>query len=182
MDPDEIRIGVKYLAGELPQGRPGIGPAVLRKADPGAAASAAALTLRDVDDAFQGIAEASGPGSMGERVRLLRDLLRRATEPEQAFLRSLIFGELRQGAQAGLMIDAVAVAAAVPKPRVRRAVMLTNDPGEVARAALAGGSEALQQLGIQLFRPVQPPSSRSWTERESSCTSRETMSASSPAG
>jgi hypothetical protein len=28
----------------------------------------------------------------------------------------------------------------------------------VARAALAGGSEALQQLGIQLFRPVQPSS------------------------
>ncbi len=156
MDPDEIGIGVKYLSGELPQGRPGIGPAALRKADPEAAAPTAALTLRDVDDAFQEMAEASGPGSTGERVRLLRDLLRRATEPEQAFLRRLIFGELRQGAQAGLMIDAVAVAAAVPKSRVRRAVMLTNDPGEVARAALAGGSEALQQLGIRLFRPVQP--------------------------
>ncbi len=156
MDPDEIPIGVKYLSGELPQGRPGIGPAALRKADPEAAASTAALTLRDVDDAFQGMVEASGPGSTGERVRLLHDLLQRATEPEQVFLRHLIFGELRQGAQAGLMIDAVAVAAAVPRTRVRRAVMLTNDPGEVARTALAGGSEALQQVGIELFRPVQP--------------------------
>ncbi len=156
MDPDEIPIGVKYLSGELPQGRPGIGPAALRKADPKAAASTAALTLRDVDDAFQGMVEASGPGSTGERVRLLHDLLQSATEPEQVFLRHLIFGELRQGAQAGLMIDAVAVAAAVPRTRVRRAVMLTNDPGEVARTALAGGSEALEQLGIELFRPVQP--------------------------
>ncbi len=156
MDPDEIIIGVKYLAGELPQGRPGIGPATLRKADPGAAAPTAELTLRDVDDGFQRMADASGPGSTGERVRLLRDLLQHATEPEQAFLRRLVFGELRQGAGAGLMVDAVALAAAVPKTKVRRAVMLTNDPGKVARVALAGGSEALQQLGIRLFKPVQP--------------------------
>ncbi len=156
MDPEEIRIGVKYLAGELPQGRPGIGPAVMRKAHPEAAATTAVLTLRDLDDAFQRMAEASGPGSTGERVRLLRDLLGRATEPEQAFLRRLIFGELRQGAGAGLMVDAVALAATVPKTKVRRAVMLTNDPGEVARAALAGGSEALQRIGLELFRPVQP--------------------------
>jgi DNA ligase-1 len=156
MDPDEVRIGVKYLSGELPQGRPGIGPAALRKADPETAAPAAALSLREVDEAFQGMAETSGPGSVGERVRRLRDLLGRATEPEQAFLRGLIFGELRQGAQAGLMIDAIAVAAAVPKSRVRRAVMITSDPAAVARAALTGGSEALQRLGIEIFRPVQP--------------------------
>ncbi|MEJ2318998.1 MAG: hypothetical protein P8Y21_06610, partial [Gemmatimonadales bacterium] len=107
---------------------------------------AAALSLREVDEAFQGMAETSGPGSAGERVRRLRDLLGRATEPEQAFLRGLIFGELRQGAQAGLMIDAIAVAAAVPKSRVRRAIMITSDPAAVARAALTGGSEALQRL------------------------------------
>lgn len=156
MDPEEIRIGVKYLSGELPQGRPGIGPAALRKASPEAAAATATLRLREVDDAFQRMADASGPGSTGERVRLLGDLLRRATEPEQAFLRRLIFGELRQGAQAGLMVDAVALASAVPRAKVRRAVMLTNDPGEVARAALEGGAAALQELGIRLFQPVQP--------------------------
>jgi DNA ligase-1 len=156
LDPDEIRIGVKYLSGELPQGRPGIGPAALRRADPGGAAATAELTLGDVDDAFEAMTEASGPGSTGERVRLLGDLLQRATEREQAFLRHLIFGELRQGAQAGLMVDAVAAAASIPKAEVRRGVMLTNDAGEVARTALAGGSVALQKLALELFRPVQP--------------------------
>ncbi len=156
LDRDEIGIGVAYLSGELPQGRPGIGPAALRRADPGGAAPAATLVLREVDAAFQAMAEASGPGSSAVRVGLLRNLLAHATEPEQAFLRRLVFGELRQGAQAGVMLDAVAAAASVPKSRVRRAVMLTNDPGEVAAAALSGGTQALATLGIRLFRPVQP--------------------------
>ena len=41
-------------------------------------------------------------------------LLGRATEPEADFIRRLFTGELRQGALAGLMVDAVAKAAGVP--------------------------------------------------------------------
>ena len=153
---EEVPIAVAYLSGELPQGRPGIGPAALRKARPDAAASRATLTLAEVDRAFEEISQARGPGSDSERVRLLRDLLERASEQEQAFLRHLIFGELRQGAQSGLMLEAIAKASEVSRPKVRRAAMLTGDAGEVARRALQGGAEALAELGIELFRPVQP--------------------------
>ena len=155
-DPHEVPIAVAYLSGELPQGRPGIGPAALRKAKPATAAPSPALTLAEVDAAFQGIRDATGPGSTAERTRLLRDLLERATQPEQAFLGHLIFGELRQGAQKGLMLEAIAKAAGLSRPKVRRAAMLTGDPGQVASAALEGGAEALAALGIELFRPVEP--------------------------
>jgi DNA ligase-1 len=153
---DEVQVAVAYLSGELPQGRPGLGPSALHKAQPDTAASAATLTLADVDRVFRGIAEASGPGSGGERIRLLGELLEQATEQEQDFLRHLIFGELRQGAQAGLMLEAVAEASGIPRQKVRRAAMLTGDAGLVAQSALEGSAEALARLGIELFRPVQP--------------------------
>src|SRR5215207_539150 len=47
--PAEAAIGVAYLAGETPQGGGGIGYALLRAAQPDAAATVAALTLTNVD-------------------------------------------------------------------------------------------------------------------------------------
>ena len=48
-------------------------------------------------------------------------LFARATEPEQRLLVALLTGELRQGAQEGVVVEAVARAAGVPRDAVRRA-------------------------------------------------------------
>ena len=87
MSPDEIEIGVAYVAGDLCQGRIGIGYATLRELGRDRAAASLQLGLREVDAAFSRIAGLSGPGSAGERVRQLEALLARATRDEQAFLR-----------------------------------------------------------------------------------------------
>ncbi len=68
----------------------------------------------------------------------------------------LLFGELRQGAQEGVLIDAVARAARVPPARVRRAAMLAGDLSIVAEAALASGEAGLDRFRVELFTPVQP--------------------------
>src|SRR5204863_4598747 len=86
------------------------------------------------------------------RRELLGDLLARATEPEAQFLRKLFTGELRQGASAGLMADAVAKAAAVSAALVRRALMLSGDLPATAAIALDRGSEGLREVGFELFR------------------------------
>ena len=88
------------------------------------------------------IAAASGRGSSAERVRLLHDLLRRATAGEQDFLIRLLFGELRQGALEAVLAEAVARAANVPAEIIRRAVMMAGALAPVARAALAGGDRS----------------------------------------
>ena len=88
----------------------------------------------------------SGAGSGRERSRLLRELLARATPPEQDFLARLLFGELRQGALEGVLLDAVARAAEVRAAAVRRAAMMAGDLAPVARAALADGETALARL------------------------------------
>ena len=110
-----------------------------------------------MDATFERIAQVSpGKGSSSERQRLLRELLARATHEEQDFLFRLVTGELRQGAVEGLMLEAVAQAAAVPAEQVRRARMMAGDLPSVAKAALTGDVAALAAFATQLFRPVHP--------------------------
>jgi DNA ligase-1 len=152
--PEEVRVGVAYLSGDLPQGSIGVGWAALREPPP--PAGEPSLELLDVDAAARRIAAASGKGSQAVRKGEVHALFERATEEEQAFLRGLFLGELRQGALEGVMVDAVAKAAGVPATDLRRATMLAGSLAEVAEAAMAGGAAALSQFSLTLLRPVQP--------------------------
>jgi ATP-dependent DNA ligase I len=154
MAPDEVAIGVAYLSGELCQRQIGVGYRSLR--DLPAPATQAALALVEVDAACEAIGAMAGPGSQAARRDALAALFARATEPEQRLLVALVTGELRQGAQEGVMLEAVARAAEVPRDAVRRAAMLSGDLGATAAAALSGGVEALRAVGLEVGRPIQP--------------------------
>ena len=156
LGPTEIDIAVAFLSGDSRQGRIGIGGSAIREAQTPDAAAVPTLQLGEVDEVFDRIASTAGRGAPVERVRLLRDLLRRATAGEQDFLIRLLFGELRQGALEAVLAEAVARAADVPPAAIRRAVMLAGSLAPVARAALAGGEPGLSRFEIQIFRPVQP--------------------------
>jgi DNA ligase 1 len=154
--PEEIGIGVSYLAGVTPQGRSGVGYALIRDAQPAANVEGPELTLAQVDATLEQIARASGRGSTTERTRLLSTLFASATAREQAFLARLLLGELRQGALEGLMIEAVAAAADLPAPDVRRASMIAGGIASVASAALTEGAAGLNGFAIALFQPLAP--------------------------
>jgi DNA ligase-1 len=152
--PDEIETGVAFLSGELRQRQIGAGWASLRTLPEPAAEPT--LTVMEADTQFALMAAASGPGSTTERRRLLTDLFARATEAEQQLLSGLVAGELRQGAQASLVADAVALAAAVPAAELRRALMLRGDLRAVAVVALTEGAAALAEIGLVVGRPIAP--------------------------
>ena len=156
LQPVEIDIGVAFLAGETRQGRRGIGSALLRDARSAASAEVATLTLVDVDTALEEILQASGRGSVAERTRRLAALFARATPREQDFLVRLLLGELRQGALEGLVIEAVAAAAALPADDVRRAAMVAGGIATVAATALTQGAPGLRRFSITLFQPLAP--------------------------
>jgi DNA ligase-1 len=154
---DEVGIAVRWLAGDLAQGRIGIGGAALRAAlEEGDRAGASSLGVREVDDAFARIAAASGAGSSSERRRLLAALLARATPAEADFLARLVLGELRQGALEGVLVEAVARASGATGANVRAAAMRAGSLAPVAEAALAGGPAALGRFAIRVLEPVQP--------------------------
>ena len=154
--PADIEPLVAFLSGGLRQGRLGIGAALLRAMREVPPADVTGLDVADVDAAFDEVAAVAGPGSTGVRAGILRRLLGRATHEEQDFLIRLLFGELRQGALEGVLVDAVAKAATIPAARVRRAAMLAGDLAPVAKAALADGDAALSQFILRPFHPVQP--------------------------
>jgi DNA ligase 1 len=151
---DEIEAGAAYLAGELRQRQIGVGWASLRDLPP--PAEQAMLEVRDVDQALSRIGGQSGAGSQARRRDLLGALFAAATVDEQRMLRGLISGELRQGAQAGLLVDAIARAAEVDVAAVRRALLLAGDLKAVARAALTGGAAALSEFRLRVGRPLAP--------------------------
>jgi DNA ligase-1 len=152
----EIEIVIAYLSGSVPQGRMGVGRAVLSATRDVPPSIESTLEIADVDRGFERVAAASGSGSTSARSELLRDLFRRATRDEQDFLVRLLYGELRQGALEGVLVEAVARAAAVAPADLRRAAMLAGDLAPVARATLTEGTDGLSQFLLRPFHPVQP--------------------------
>jgi DNA ligase-1 len=150
----QVGLVVRYLSGDLRQRRTGIGPAALRDLPP--PAPLATLTLDEVDAAFQSAADAGGAGSAGARRALLRDLMARATAPEQHLLAGLVSGEVRQGAAAGVMTEAVAVASGVAADDVRSAVTLAGSLPEVAEALAAAGPAGLRRFRLSIGTPLAP--------------------------
>ncbi|MFI5617055.1 ATP-dependent DNA ligase [Streptomyces sp. NPDC051567] len=151
---DEAALVVSYLAGRLPQGRPGVGRRALARET--APATAPTLSVRAVDAAVTGLAAVAGTGAQARRHAVLDTLLGAATEPEQRFLRSLLSGEVRQGALDAVALEGVAVAAGVPAAALRRAVMLDGSLPRVAAAVLAEGARALGGFTLRIGQPVQP--------------------------
>src|SRR4051812_26237764 len=90
VEPAETPIAVRYLSGDLPQGKIGIGYAAIRRAREVAPATGPALTLSEVDAALGRINSMGGAGSNTERQRALGELFARTTPDEQQFLERLL--------------------------------------------------------------------------------------------
>jgi DNA ligase-1 len=154
LTPEEAEPGASYLSGELRQRQTGVGWATLRQVPP--PAGAPSLTVAEVDRAVAEISKVAGAGSQARRRELVHRLFGAATADEQDMLRGLFSGELRQGAAAGVLAEAVAQAAEVPPATVRRALLLAGDLPRVARAALTGGAAALAEFSLRLGTPLAP--------------------------
>ncbi|HEX2678970.1 MAG TPA: ATP-dependent DNA ligase [Polyangiales bacterium] len=153
--PEDVPIAVAYLSGSPRQAKLGVAYAALAQLT-AAAAATPALTVHEVDAALDQLSKVQGKGSAALRTRLLTELLSRATETEQDFLKRLVLGELRQGALEGVMLDAIAEAYGLPASALRRAAMFAGDLGQVAQLARERGEAGLSELRLQLFRPLLP--------------------------
>ncbi|MEU7001748.1 ATP-dependent DNA ligase [Nonomuraea sp. NPDC046570] len=152
--PDEARVAIAYLSGELPQRQIGVGWRGLQ--DLPAPKLVATATLTQIDALLSRIKAVSGPGSQAARKALVAELFASVTSQEQAFLLRLLGGELRQGALDGVMIEAIAKASGAPSADVRRALTLRGWLPAVGEAALSGGVEALHAFKLEVGRPVSP--------------------------
>lgn len=156
-DPGDVPAVVAWLSGALLQERLGTGwRGVAKIVDEQAPAGDPTLTVAEVSAAFDELAGTSGAGSVARRGVLLAALFGSATAAEQGLLIGLITGEVRHGALAGVMTDAIARAAGIPLETVRRAAMLSGSLPGTAVAALTGGADELAGFGLEVLRGVSP--------------------------
>ena len=92
------------------------------------------------------IAADAGQGSVGRRRAELQGLFARATEQERRFLIGLFQGEIRQGALAGVMVEAVARPRGSSRRHPARVRCSPGDLGTVAAAAIAEGHAGLSRF------------------------------------
>jgi DNA ligase-1 len=114
------------------------------------------LTVEGVYDNFSKIAAATGKGAQDKKTKYLSDLLSNATPIEAMYIVRTVLSELRIGVAEGLLRDAVANAFDVDVKVVERAIMLTNDLGLVTKTAETSGTGGLEELTVQVGRPLRP--------------------------
>ncbi|MEM2934692.1 MAG: ATP-dependent DNA ligase [Methanocellales archaeon] len=114
-----------------------------------------ALEISEVYSAMEEIAEIKGEDSFARISNVLKGLLLRASPIEAKYLIRTLLGNIQVGFSQGLMEDAIARAFEVSKAKVMRALMYMPDVGEIAALAQRG-NKALDQVEIQLLRPVKP--------------------------
>jgi DNA ligase-1 len=150
----ERRAAVAWLSGTTLQGKLGVGWRELSRLEMPPAATAS-LSIGEVDAIFDALAKIAGAGAAARRREQLQALYARATQEEQTFLAAIFSGELRQGGLDGVMIEAVAAAAAVDASVLRRAIMLSGDlPGTAALAM--SDAAALSAIGPVIFTAIEP--------------------------
>ncbi len=160
---EEVEPAVGFLTGVPRQGRSGVGWRTAFAVDV-PHADEASIEVLELDATLTALAGTSGAGSVAARQELLGGLFGRATGAEADFIRRLLTGELRQGALAGIMTDALATAADVPLPLVRRACMLSGDLGRTAAMALHDGADALEAVHLAVLHPIEPMLAASATD------------------
>jgi DNA ligase-1 len=151
--PEELEIVVSYLGGALRQRRTGLGWRGV--SDLPSPAVEPSLSVLEVHDAFEAMSGIAGAGSQQARRDAVAALFGRATAAEQAWLRAVVTGNVRQGALDAVTQEAVAQVAGVPLTAVRRAAMLAGSTVAAAGAAFEG-EEALAAIGLEVGRPIMP--------------------------
>jgi DNA ligase-1 len=114
-----------------------------------------ALTVAGVEATLRDLGAASGDGSQETKLDLLFGLFTRCGPDEARYLARLVLSEMRIGVGAGTVRDAVADAFDVPVGAVERALQVSNDYGLVAERARDGGEAALEEMRLEVGRPVQ---------------------------
>ena len=112
------------------------------------AQSASGVALREVEEAFAGMAAAR---TTAVRAGLVEGLLRRASALEGKYLLKLMLGDMRIGVKESLVEEAIAVAAGADVAAVRHCVMLEADLGDAAVRAFA---RTLGEARMRLFHPL----------------------------
>ncbi|MGE5323977.1 MAG: ATP-dependent DNA ligase [Actinomycetota bacterium] len=114
----------------------------------GRSSSTSTVTLPDLASIFDELARTS---RTEHKLRLIEDLLRRATPLEARYIVKIITGDLRIGLKESLVEEAIAAAYGEKPADVQRAHMLLGDIAETLKLA---ARHKLNEASMRLFHPL----------------------------
>ncbi|QOJ78222.1 ATP-dependent DNA ligase [Infirmifilum lucidum] len=164
LTPDEAALAARFLVGTVfPEGDErelGVGYATISSVIEQLRSSKISPliqeppTLQEVYATLDKVSRASGEGARERKLVLLRGLFSRLSREELEYLLRMLFGEVRIGASAGVVLEALARLGGYTDEEIRRGYMLLGDIGELAKRVIA--REDIRALSLELFRPVKP--------------------------
>ena len=118
------------------------------------------LRVDEVYSELSRIATSSGEGSQELKIRILVELISRATPIEAKYIVRFALGKLRLGVREMSIVDALSVAFADGSKEARTAVEAaynrSSDLGLVAEHVARRGLQGLDSIGIEVGRPIRP--------------------------
>lgn len=117
------------------------------------------VSVEEVYGVFDKIAREAGSGSTEAKIRLLTNLINKATPVEAKYLARMAVGKLRLGVADMTILDALAVALGGGKEsrgKLERAYNLSSDLGYVASTLTTGGMTAIETFHVTVGKPIRP--------------------------
>jgi len=109
------------------------------------------ITLEELRETFERMAERKGKGSSNARRAYLKSLLLRSTPQEGKYVVKILTGEMRTGLVQGLVEEAISRAYSIPKEEVSQAHLLLGDIGVLAYMSQRG---ELSRVKMAPLRPL----------------------------
>ncbi len=129
-------------------------------AKPSGRLGAEPLKVDEVYSELTRIAASSGEGSQELKIRILVELIARATPPEAKYIVRFALGKLRLGVREMTIVDALSAAFADAGKEARAAVEAaynrSSDLGLVAEHVARHGLAGLREIKIEVGRPIRP--------------------------
>ena len=112
------------------------------------------ITVKKVYDNLRELPETTGNGSKARKEDVLKELLVSAEPTEARYIVRTTLQEMRIGVGEGAIRDAIAKAFDVPAEKVEKAFFKLTDYGKVSKIAKEEGEEGLDEVEIEIGRPI----------------------------
>ena len=116
----------------------------------------AQLSVWDVYETLLKVSRVSGSGSQEKKIKLLVNLLSKATPEESKYIVRIALGRLRLGVAAMTLLDSLAIAfiGKKDKTKLEEAYNLCTDIGLVAEELVINGLKGVEKIKIEVGRPI----------------------------
>ncbi len=112
------------------------------------------LTIEKVLSSIRELATPEGKNSQNRKLKIILELLNFSTPKEALYITRTILEDLRLGVAEGILRDSIALGFDADKEKVEYAYNLETDFGIVAKIAKEKGNEGLEEVKLEIGRPI----------------------------